>query len=70
MVPIGEVRSRQRHYLYSYPPRRSCPIEEIVTVDLQLRRFQYRVTGGDLPVEEHLGTIDVIELEEQNSILV
>lgn len=34
--------------------------EEIVTDDPELRRFQYRITGG-MPVEFHLGTVDVLE---------
>lgn len=35
--------------------------ESIVTSDDDLRRFQYRITGGVMPVESHLGTIDVFE---------
>jgi carbon monoxide dehydrogenase subunit G len=35
--------------------------EEIVTNDDDLRRFQYRIIGGSMPVESHLGTIDVLE---------
>jgi uncharacterized protein YndB with AHSA1/START domain len=35
--------------------------EEIVTSDDELRRFQYRITGGDIPVEHHIGTVDVLE---------
>jgi hypothetical protein len=35
--------------------------EEIVTNDDGLRRFQYRIVGGALPVEFHLGTVDVLE---------
>lgn len=34
--------------------------EEIVTNDPELRRFQYRITGG-MPVESHLGTVDVLD---------
>jgi hypothetical protein len=34
--------------------------EEIVTVDDALRRFQYRITDGPMPLEYHLGTIDVL----------
>ena len=34
--------------------------EQIVTVDHQLRRFQYKVTGP-MPVRFHLGTLDVID---------
>lgn len=37
--------------------------EEIVTSDDDLRRFQYRITGGDMPVESHLGTIDVLDVD-------
>ncbi|HLY84633.1 MAG TPA: SRPBCC family protein [Acidimicrobiales bacterium] len=35
--------------------------EEVVTNDQSLRRFQYRIVPGLVPVESHLGTIDVIE---------
>ncbi len=34
--------------------------EEIVTVDDELRRFQYRITEGPMPLEFHLGTVDVL----------
>ena len=46
---------------------RSCTLagghelqEDVVNVDHALRRFQYRITGG-MPVEHHLGTVDVLE---------
>ncbi len=46
---------------------RSCSLvggaelhEDIVNVDGALRRFQYRITAG-VPVEHHLGTVDVLE---------
>jgi carbon monoxide dehydrogenase subunit G len=35
--------------------------EEIVNNDPELRRFQYRIVGGGVPVESHLGTVDVLE---------
>ncbi|MGV9858619.1 SRPBCC family protein [Gordonia sp. NPDC003425] len=44
--------------------------EAIVTRDPALRRFQYKVVGGDLPVEHHLGTVDVIVLEDNSSLVV
>ncbi len=34
--------------------------EEIVTVDDDLRRFQYSITEMPIPVEYHLSTIDVL----------
>jgi carbon monoxide dehydrogenase subunit G len=34
-------------------------VEEVVNVDPHLRRFQYRIVGP-LPVQHHLGTIDVL----------
>jgi hypothetical protein len=47
--------------------RRNCTLqgggkleEEIVTSDDALRRFQYRIVSGDMPVDFHLGTIDVL----------
>ncbi len=46
-------------------------LEEVVlTSDSILRRFQYSIAGGDLPVEHHLGTIDVIQLAPSQSLLV
>ena len=35
-------------------------IEDIVTSDDELRRFQYRIVGGPMVPEYHLGTIDVL----------
>lgn len=35
-------------------------VEEVVTVDDELRRFQYRITEGPMPLEFHLGTVDVL----------
>ena len=35
-------------------------VEEIVTNDDELRRFQYRIVGGPMVPEYHLGTIDVL----------
>jgi carbon monoxide dehydrogenase subunit G len=34
--------------------------EEIVTVDDDLRRFQYAITEMPIPIESHLATIDVL----------
>lgn len=34
--------------------------EEIVTVDDEPRRFQYRITEGPMPLELRLGTVDVL----------
>ena len=35
--------------------------EEIVTNDAGLRRFQYSLRPGPVPLEQHLATVDVIE---------
>ena len=55
---------------------RSCTLagghelhEDVVNVDGELRRFQYRITGG-LPVEHHLGTVDVLEDGPQATLVV
>ena len=37
-------------------------VEEIVTNDSELRRFQYSVLRGDFPMEFHLSTIDVHDI--------
>ncbi|MER5390352.1 SRPBCC family protein [Saccharopolyspora sp. NPDC002686] len=44
--------------------------EEVVTADPRLRRFQYRITGGDLEVAHHLGTVDVIDVGGGRSLVV
>jgi hypothetical protein len=44
-------------------------VEEILVVDPVLRRIQYGVREG-LPVEHHLGTVDVIEAGEGRCLLV
>lgn len=43
--------------------------EDIVNVDDRLRRFQYRITAG-MPVEHHLGTVDVLEDGADASLVV
>jgi carbon monoxide dehydrogenase subunit G len=43
--------------------------EKIVTNDPQLRRFQYRIVGGGVPAESHLGTVDVLD-EDGSSLVV
>lgn len=43
--------------------------EEIVTNDPELRRFQYRIVGGGLPVETHLGTVDVLEQDGRSLVV-
>ncbi|TNM38659.1 SRPBCC family protein [Nocardioides albidus] len=44
--------------------------EDIVTRDDTRRRLQYRAVGGDLPVAAHLGTVDVLDLEDGRSVVV
>ncbi len=43
-------------------------VEQIVTCDPELRRFQYRITGG-VPVGHHLATIDVFDLGPADSLV-
>jgi len=45
-------------------------IEDTVTLNDDLRRLQYRVVGGDLRVDAHLGTIDVLDAGDGRSVLV
>ena len=56
--------------------KRSCTLagggrleEDVVNVDGSLRRFQYRITEG-MPVEHHLGTVDVLEDGADASLVV
>ncbi|MFJ8912694.1 SRPBCC family protein [Amycolatopsis sp. NPDC102389] len=44
--------------------------EAVVTSDAYLRRFQYRVVGGDLAVDHHLGTVDVLDLGDGSCLVV
>ena len=44
-------------------------IEDIVTLDDGLRRIQYRAGGGDLPIEDHLGTVDVFAIDDRRSLV-
>lgn len=44
-------------------------VEEIVTVDDELRRFQYRITEGPMPLEFHLGTVDVLP-DDDGSLVI
>jgi hypothetical protein len=55
---------------------RSCTLagghelqEDVVNVDHDLRRFQYKITGG-MPVDYHLGTVDVLEDGAESSLVV
>lgn len=48
----------------------SALVEDIVTLDDELRRMQYAAVGGDLPVEHHLGTVDVFDVGDGRSLLV
>ncbi|MFD4636291.1 SRPBCC family protein [Lentzea sp. NPDC058436] len=45
-------------------------VEDTVTLNDELRRYQYRITGGDLVPTAHLGTIDVLDLGDGRSVLV
>ncbi|MBC7678594.1 MAG: SRPBCC family protein [Pseudorhodobacter sp.] len=55
---------------------RSCTLagghqlhEDVVNIDHDLRRFQYKITGG-MPVEHHLGTVDVLEDGPDGALVV
>lgn len=43
--------------------------EEIVTNDDSLRRFQYRIREGGIPVQYHLGTIDVLPVDDRSLVV-
>ncbi|GEE03649.1 hypothetical protein nbrc107696_40950 [Gordonia spumicola] len=47
----------------------STLIEEIVTLDDRLRRMQYRAVDGDLPITQHLGTVDVFDIDADRSLV-
>lgn len=58
MVQTSEATRQERHCMLDG----DVPLdEEIVTNDADLRRFQYRIVGGGVPVESHLGTVDVLD---------
>lgn len=57
MVQKSEASGGERHCVLDG----DVPLDEqIVTNDGDLRRFQYRITGGGVPVTSHLGTVDVL----------
>lgn len=58
MILESSVENGIRHCTF---PNDGEVEEEIVTVDADRRRFQYRVIDGNLGIEDHLGTIDVLE---------
>lgn len=43
--------------------------EKIVTNDPELRRFQYRIVGGGVPAESHLGTVDVLDVDGSSLVV-
>lgn len=43
--------------------------EAIVTNDDALRRFQYRIRPGGLPVQHHLGTVDVLPVGDGSLVV-
>jgi carbon monoxide dehydrogenase subunit G len=58
VVKTSEAAAGERHCMLDG----DVPLdEEIVTNDADLRRFQYRIVGGGVPVDSHLGTVDVLE---------
>ncbi|WP_063057410.1 SRPBCC family protein [Nocardia sienata] len=44
--------------------------ETVVTMNDELRRLQYRVVEGDLPINAHLGTVDVLDLGDGRALVV
>ena len=45
-------------------------VEDIVTLDDDLRRFQYSIAEGVPGVTRHLGTVDVIPLDEKRCLVI
>ncbi|MGD9527534.1 MAG: SRPBCC family protein [Pseudonocardia sp.] len=67
LVRTSELDGAQRRLVLQDGSR---VVEDIVTTDEELRRFQYRISAGDVPVERHLGTVDVIELAPGSTLVV
>jgi hypothetical protein len=44
-------------------------VEEIITLDRKMRRIQYTVIDG-LPVDSHLGTVDVLEVSSDKCLVI
>jgi carbon monoxide dehydrogenase subunit G len=55
-IDSGEMKGNARHLKMG----EINVVEEIVTVDDDLRRFQYSITEMPIPVEAHVSTIDVL----------
>ncbi|WP_040831251.1 SRPBCC family protein [Nocardia jiangxiensis] len=45
-------------------------VEDIITIDSVRRRFQYSISGGGIPVQSHLSTVDVIEVSDGSTLVV
>ncbi|WP_411284541.1 SRPBCC family protein [Lapillicoccus sp.] len=58
MVETSSASGEDRHCIL----KGGVPLEEkIVTNDADLRLFQYRIVGGGVSAQSHLGTVDVLE---------
>ncbi len=55
-IESGEMKGNARHIKMG----EITVVEEIVTVDDDLRRFQYSIVEMPIPVEMHVSTIDVL----------
>jgi hypothetical protein len=55
-IDSGEMKGNARHLKMG----EITVVEEIVTVDDDLRRFQYSIVEMPIPVEMHCSTIDVL----------
>lgn len=65
-VKTSEAADGQRHCILEG----DVPLEEeIVTNDAELRRFQYRIVGGGVPVSSHLGTVDVLAQDGSSLVI-
>lgn len=66
MVQTSSVDGAQRYCQLTG----GIPIfEKIVTNDPELRRFQYRIDGGGVPVTSHLGTVDVLDVDGSTEVV-
>ncbi|MBB3178802.1 SRPBCC family protein [Variovorax sp. Sphag1AA] len=65
LVETSSVEDSRRSLLLQGGAR----VEEDISRDEALRRFQYSIVGGDVPVDYHLGTVDVHDLDGESLVV-
>ena len=49
---------------------RGTLVEEVLSCDDAIRRFRYRIVGGNPSLTSHVGVVDVIAIDDDSSLVV